>query len=148
MFFVIRIYYGGAVFGIRISDWLFLTTLFSSLYFGTGKRKMEIINNKNSTRTVLKYYNEEYLQSLLNIFLSLIIICYSLWIINEAFTINFNSVILKISIVELVFLLLKYHLNMYSNEFGESPVTIVLKDKVITILALIFCITILLAIII
>ena len=53
--FVLRIYYGGAITGIRISTWLFLVVAVGSLYMGLGKRRNELMMTKSrDTRAVLQ----------------------------------------------------------------------------------------------
>lgn len=58
--FVIRIFYGGAIMGISISKWLYLVITTGSLYMGLGKRRNELKRQKE-TRDVLRYYNEDFL---------------------------------------------------------------------------------------
>ena len=54
--FVIRVYYGASLINVEVSNWLFLTILSASLFLGLGKRKKELMQNRNS-RKVLKEYN-------------------------------------------------------------------------------------------
>ncbi len=150
IFFIIRIIFGGVVYNVEISGWLYLTTLAAAFYFGIGKRKNEILSTENTeeTREVLKYYSENYLFSILNIFLCMTIVYYSLWIINGEFAVYMNIICLYVSIVELIVIMLKYHLNLYSNKYGETPVEIFYKDKKILVGGIIYALTLIISMLI
>ena len=80
--FVIRVYYGASVIGVLVSNWLFLTIMSASLFLGLGKRKKELINNKDA-RKVLQEYNEAFLDKFQYLSLCLTIVFYSLWAIEQ-----------------------------------------------------------------
>ena len=80
--FVLRVYFGGSILNIEISEWLYLTVLCFSLYLGLGKRRGELTRNKDKSRPVLKYYTKDYLDKLMNLFLTLTLVFYSLWCTN------------------------------------------------------------------
>ena len=75
--FVIRVYYGASIINVDVSSWLFLTIMSASLFLGLGKRKKELINNKES-RKVLQEYNEAFLDKFQYLSLTLTIIHYGL----------------------------------------------------------------------
>lgn len=145
--FLARIILGGVVFSVPISGWLYLTTLSAAFYFGVGKRRNELKKESDDTRDVLKYYPIEYLTNLLNMFLGMTAIYYSLWIINGDFSVYMNINCLYVSIIELIIILLKYQLDLYSEKYGETPVEIFFKDKIIFLGAVVFVITITISII-
>ena len=75
--FLIRVLYGGALINVEVSTWLFLTVLSISFYLGLGKRRNELMaqkNPENITRNVLKYYNKEFLDKNMYMCLSMTII--------------------------------------------------------------------------
>lgn len=148
--FILRVIYGGVIFDVTISGWLYLTTLSAAFYFGIGKRKNELkINNdfaESNTRDVLKIYTENYLESVSNVFLATTIVFYSLWIISGNFSIYMNTYCLYISIIELIVVMLIYHLDICSEKCGETPVDIVFEDKVVMSCGIIFVLTLLISI--
>ena len=138
--FLIRVLYGGALINVEISNWLFLTVLSISFYLGLGKRRNELIAQEktgNTTRSVLKYYNKEFLDKNMYMCLSMTIIFYSLWCQD----LNSDYIMWTIPIVLLI--CMKYSLNIESNSSGD-PVEVLLKDKILMLLVGIYAIAILL----
>lgn len=128
--FVLRIYYGASVIGIEVSNWLFLTIMSASLFLGLGKRKKELINNKES-RKVLKEYNEAFLDKFQYLCLTLTIVFYSLWTIEQ------DIKYLSFTIPILIIIFMKYSLNIEKNNEGD-PTTILYQDKILLLLCFIY----------
>lgn len=128
--FIIRVYYGASIIGVPVSDWLFLTILNASLFLGLGKRRKEIENNKNA-RAVLKEYNEAFLDKFQYLTLSLMIVFYSLWTIEQ------NIKYLFITIPLLMIIFMKYCLIIEKSDEGD-PTTILYQDKVLLALCAIY----------
>lgn len=125
--FLIRVYYGGVVVGISISNWLYLTVLSFSLYLVIGKRRGELIHQKNKTRKVLKYYTKDFLDKTMYVFLALTLVFYSLWC-----SIGYDGTppndMLIYSVLIIIFITLRYSLIVEGNSEGD-PVEVLLKDK-------------------
>lgn len=128
--FVLRVYYGASIINVDVSNWLFLTIMFSSLFLGLGKRKKELVNNKES-RKVLKEYNESFLDKFQYLSLCLTMVFYSLWTIEQ----NIKYLYLTIPILMVIFM--KYCLNIEKNDEGD-PTTILYQDKLLIYLCLIY----------
>lgn len=143
--FVIRLYYGALIFNIEISNWLYLTILFASLYLSLGKRRNEIINSQN-TRKVLKFYTKDFLDKNMYMCLTLMIVFYSLWCVDPTTIIQISKYL--IWTVPLIFIIfMKYNLNIELNGHGD-PVDVLYEDKVLLILTILYGIIILLNILI
>lgn len=142
IFFILRIFYGGNIFDIEVSNYLYLTTLSVAYYFGIGKRKKELLKNKE-IRQVLEKYPYEYLEGLHNIFLGISILYYSLWVINYKDVI-LNHNLLELSIFFVIVILIYYHYILYQENNG-NPTDILLEHKGLIFLVLIYCVIILLA---
>ena len=52
--FILRVYAGAYAISVPVSSYIFMTTLFVSLFLGFTKRKMELQNSGATTRKVLK----------------------------------------------------------------------------------------------
>lgn len=128
--FVIRVYYGASIINVDVSSWLFLTIMSASLFLGLGKRKKELINNKES-RKVLQEYNEDFLDKFQYLSLTLTIVFYSLWTIEQS--IKF----LYLTIPLLIIIFMKYSLNIEKNDEGD-PTTVLYQDKLLMGLCLIY----------
>lgn len=134
--FVIRVYYGASIVSVSVSSWLFLTIMSASLFLGLGKRKKELINNKDS-RKVLQEYNEDFLDKFQYLSLCLCIVFYSLWSIDHSVK------YLYLTIPFLIIIFMKYSLNIEKNDEGD-PTTVFYQDKSLMVLCLIYGITMLL----
>lgn len=119
--FILRVYYGAEIVNVEVSNWLFLTVLNASLFLGLGKRRKEIINNKNS-RKVLEEYNEQFLDKFQYLTLTLMFVFYSLWAIEQ----NINFLFLTIPLLMIIFM--RYCLINEKSEEGD-PTTIIYQDK-------------------
>ena len=127
---LIRVLYGGALINVEVSTWLFLTVLSISFYLGLGKRRNELMaqkNPENITRNVLKYYNKEFLDKNMYMCLSMTIIFYSLWCQD------LNSKYIMWTIPLVLLICMKYSLNIETGTSGD-PVEVLLKDKILLIL--------------
>lgn len=130
--FVIRVYYGAAINDIEVSNWLFLTILNASLFLGLGKRKKELVKNKES-RKVLEEYNEDFLDKFQYIELALTLVFYSLWTMEQ----NTKFLVFTIPIVIIIFM--RYCLIIEKSDEGD-PTTILYQDKMLILLSLIYII--------
>lgn len=138
--FIIRVYYGASIINVQVSDWLFLTILNASLFLGLGKRKKELINNKDS-RKVLKEYNESFLDKFQYISLGLMLVFYSLWTIEQ------DIKFLSLTIPLLIIIFMKYCLIIEKSDEGD-PTTILYQDKMLLFLCLIYGISMILFLVI
>lgn len=121
MGFIIRVYYGAAVIDVPVSNWLFLTILNASFFLGLGKRKKELVVKKD-VRSVLKNYNENFLTNFMNICLTLVIVFYSLWVMEQ------NKEYLFLSIPLIITIFMQYMLYMENSEEGD-PITVLFQNK-------------------
>lgn len=128
--FVIRIIYGGLITNVEISKWLYLVVITGSLYMGLGKRRNEMKHEQN-TRSVLKYYTESFLDKNMYVFVSLVIVFYSLWTVE-----SMNSLMVW-TVPAIIIILMKYSFNIEGESDGD-PVEVLLHDKILIILALLY----------
>ena len=129
-FYLIRVIYGGFVTDIDISNWLFLTVFFSSLYFGYGKRRNEIVNC-NVSREVFKYYTVDFLDKNMNICLTMFLLFYSLWANEMTYSIILYSIIIVYYIV------IRYNMKLDENKF-DNPVDIITNDVILILCIIIY----------
>lgn len=128
--FILRVYYGAAIINVEVSDWLFLTILSGSLFLGLGKRKKELITSEKS-RKVLQEYNEAFLDKFQYITLGLMLVFYSLWVIEQ------DIKYLSFTIPLIIIIFMRYCLIIEKSDEGD-PTTILYQDKFLLILSIIF----------
>ena len=124
--FILRVYYGASILNIEVSKWLFLTIMSASLFLGLGKRKKELLTNKN-TRNVLKEYNEEFLDKFQYLNLSMMFVFYSLWTLEQ------KNEYMYLTIPLLIIIFMKYSLIIEKSGEGD-PTTILYQNKAFLLL--------------
>ncbi|PLX83448.1 MAG: decaprenyl-phosphate phosphoribosyltransferase [Desulfuromonas sp.] len=123
--FVLRLYSGGEVFDVYVSDWLFLSVFLLSLFLSIGKRcgEQKILGDAApSHRSALAHYPDGFLESAMYLTGAAVLITYAMYAISTP--------LLVYSVPLCVFGLLRYLLNVKSGGRGE-PVDALLKDPVL-----------------
>ena len=141
--FVLRVVYGAVIINVIVSHWLYLTIISFSFYLSLGKRRNEmtkIEENKEKTRDVLKYYTKDFLDKNMYMCLALTIVFYSLWCVDAITLEKFNIEYLIWTIPLLIVICMKYSLNIEGDSFGD-PVDVVLSDKILIVLVLLYCLS-------
>jgi decaprenyl-phosphate phosphoribosyltransferase len=132
--FVIRVLYGGYSVDIDISMWLYLAILALSFYLGLGKRRNEIRQNGHETRKVNKFYNQEFLDKNMYVCLGLAIVYYSLWAIDPSQ--KHDYIYLTIPVV--IMITMAYSLAVESSKSEGDPVNVILGNKTLILLSLVY----------
>lgn len=132
--FIIRVLYGASILNIDVSNWLYLTVFSAAFYLGLGKRRNEITKNGQKSRTVLKYYSQEFLDKNMYMCLSMAIIFYSLWATNNPISkTNHNLLIWTVPLV--IVICMKYSMNVEWDNDGD-PTEVIFQDKYLVFLSL------------
>jgi len=135
--FVLRAVSGAIILGVYISPWLIIGVFFFGLYLATGKRYGEVYYLKERSsahRSVLSMYSKEILMSLFSIFLSVLIVIFSLFSFLSG-----HSNLLWTTPIFLYLLLRYYYLITSGNRIARKPEEII-KDLPLLIGSLIFII--------
>jgi 4-hydroxybenzoate polyprenyltransferase len=136
--FVLRVVYGGLIAGAAISDWLYLVIIMFSFFIGLGKRRAEILSGAQEARGVLKYYTKEFLGSNMYACMTLSVVFYAMWCLDHTTVAAKKAVLNLIFTVPLVLVIFMcYSMRLESAACGD-PVDIVLKDKPLLLLILLY----------
>ncbi len=131
--FLLRVYAGAFAIMVPVSHWIILTTFFISLFLGFGKRKNELLvleKGKNSLhRPVLKFYNEQMVDGFILISLTLTIMTYTLYTIDNHAIEKLGSDNLIYTVPVVVYGLFRYLYLVYGENKGGDPAEIVVKDR-------------------
>ena len=130
--FIIRIVFGASLIKIPISNWLLLTIIAISFFMVLGKRRNEI---GNKTRTVLKYYNKEFLDKNMYTLLACAIVFYSLWTVDVS--VSTNSKNLLVWTVPLIIILAMRYSMITEGASDADPVEVLTSDKYLIFLLII-----------
>lgn len=147
--YILRVYAGEFASGFHISVWLLLTTISISLFLAIGKRRSELTllsatkdTNIASTRKTLSHYSDRLLDVYASIFATSTFISYSLFTFLEnpvGFKLSlgvlpdflptfFQRKWLMITIIPVVYGLMRYIQDIYEKNEGESPERVLLSD--------------------
>jgi len=149
--YILRVLAGEAVTGYHISVWLLLTTISLSLFLAVGKRRSELTLLKNvsgtridEVRKSLSHYSENLLDSFTAIFATSTFIFYSMFtylenprgiqisidlFLPEYLPYYLQKKWLMITIIPVIYGLMKYLQDIYEKSEGESPDRVLLSDK-------------------
>jgi len=131
--FYLRLLFGGYVVGIALSEYITLTVLFISLFMAFGKRRNELLRNGAGARGVLKYYSSDFLDKNMYVMVALSLAFYALWVINVK-----TSQMLLATVPLAAFLLIRYSYDIEKDDSDGDPSEVVLGDRVIQILVVVF----------
>lgn len=136
--FLIRILYGAIVTEITISNWLYLTVISLSFYFALGKRRNELkYTDVGETRPVLKSYPVNFLDKNMGMCLTLANVFYALWSMDEKTRLFYNNDYLIFTVPLVLLITMKYSLVIEGESDGD-PVEVLLHDKVLLALCVLY----------
>jgi 4-hydroxybenzoate polyprenyltransferase len=149
--YILRVFAGEVISGIHISAWLLLTTIALSLFLAIGKRRSELtllgkssIEKISITRKTLSHYTEKLLDIYLSIFATSAFVFYSLFTFLEnpkgrQFTTDLipadilgtylQRKWLMITIIPVVYGIMRYLQRIYEKHEGESPERVLFSDR-------------------
>ena len=140
--FLLRVILGAILINVAVSNWLYLTIISFSFYLSLGKRRNELERSTESginVRDVLKYYNKSFLDKNMYLCLALTIIFYSLWCVDPINIEKFGTNYLVFTVPLVMIICMKYSLNIEGDSYGD-PVEVLLADKILIILVLLYII--------
>jgi 4-hydroxybenzoate polyprenyltransferase len=149
--YILRVYAGELTGGFHISVWLLLTTISLSLFLAIGKRRSELTLvsqnravNISDVRKTLSHYSEGLLNIYASIFATSTFVFYTLFTflenprgLNIGLSIflpdflpaYFQRKWLMVTILPVVYGLMRYLQDIYEKHEGESPERILTSDK-------------------
>ena len=145
--FLLRAIAGGVATGIALSQWFLLVAAFGSFFMIAGKRYSELksLGADAGTRRSLSRYSESYLRFAWTLAAVMVLISYSLWAFENKGSGVFGLPWTAISIAPFTLGLLQYALEVDTGKAGE-PEDVVLQDRVLQGIGLVWLVTISLAV--
>lgn len=139
--YLLRIFLGAVLINITISNWLYLTVLFGSLFMGLGKRRGEMkYVDSNNTRKVLEFYNEEFLDKNMYMSLTITIVFYALWCVSSEISSNYPHMVWTTILAYAI--CMKYTLILEKGSEGD-PISVIFSDRILFGLLLLYSVVIL-----
>ena len=140
--FVIRAIAGGIATNVEISDWFLIVAGGGSLFMVTGKRhaeQIELGDASGSHRSTLEEYSASFLSFVRAVAASVTVTAYCLWAFENA-THTGDETWFRLSIVPFVLAILRYA-HVIEQGRGGAPEEIVLSDRVLQVLGLLWVLT-------
>jgi decaprenyl-phosphate phosphoribosyltransferase len=137
--FVLRAIAGGMATGVEISDWFLIVAAGGSLFMVTGKRhaeQIELGEGSGAHRSTLEEYSASYLSFVRAVAGSLTVTAYILWAFENAAKTG-DETWFRLSIVPFVLAILRYA-HLIEQGRGGAPEELVLSDRVLQVLALLW----------
>lgn len=139
--FILRVSVGAFAIGVRMSPWLLLCTLFIALFLGLCKRRHERVSLGDGAvahRSILAHYSLPFLDQLILVTSSATIMCYALYTIDPwvCARLGTNGLLLTIPLV--LFGIFRYLSLVYQSGEGGSPTQLVLRDRGIQVVVLLY----------
>jgi decaprenyl-phosphate phosphoribosyltransferase len=143
--FVLRAIAGGVAVGVPISEWFLIVATFGSLFVVTGKRIADHINlgeQRGTVRSTLGTYSLGFLRSVLVISATVTITAYCLWAFENAKAVlhTHQGIWFQLSIVPFTLATLRYGL-LIDQGHGGAPEDVVLGDRMLQVLAMVWVVT-------
>jgi decaprenyl-phosphate phosphoribosyltransferase len=140
--FVLRAIAGGVAAGVEISDWFLIVAAAGSLFMVTGKRhaeQIELGDASGSHRSTLEAYSTSFLGFVRAVSASVMVTAYCLWAFESAASTG-DEKWFRLSIIPFVLAVLRYA-HVIEQGKGGAPEEIVLSDRVIQVLGLLWVVT-------
>lgn len=140
--FVLRILAGAYVSNIEPSVWILLMTFLLALFLGIAKRRTDVIlaQNGHEVRKNIEGYNLAFIDTVLGILASVLIVCYIFYCIAPENLQHYNSKWLYFSIVLVANGIFRYLKLAIVDQSTHSPTEIILTDRFIQITLLLWII--------
>ena len=134
--FLIRIYSGGVLADVPITNWVSLMILLLALFIIIAKRRDDLviqIKTGEAVRQASKSYNLEFVNSCLTMFSAVIVVAYIMATISPELQERFHTDYLYATSIFVIAGIMRYLQITFVEQDSGSPTSILLKDKFILI---------------
>jgi len=142
LFFVLRVFIGGAAAGVPVSHWLVLMAFLLALFLALAKRRDDLVlaARGSEPRPSIDGYNLEFVSAGLNILAGVLIVCYLLYTISPEVMAKHSAPRLYLTVFWVIAGLLRYlQLTLVREESG-SPTKVLLRDRFLQAVVLLWVI--------
>lgn len=142
--FVVRILIGSSIGDIELTQWMIVMVFLLSLFISVTKRRDDVYQyefENKINRIVVSNYTVEYMDKLITIISSVLLVSYLLFITSESVVSRYPSKYLIISFLFVLVGVFRYnHITYVKNKSG-SPLKILFKDLFLQIIILLWGLT-------
>jgi 4-hydroxybenzoate polyprenyltransferase len=142
--FVIRVLIGGEIGEIELTQWMIVMVFLLSLFIAVTKRRDDVYQYESENiinRKVIVKYTVEYMDKLITIISSTLLVSYLLFITSESVISRYPSRYLIISFLFVLIGVFRYNQITYVENKSGSPVKILFKDLFLQITLFLWILT-------
>jgi 4-hydroxybenzoate polyprenyltransferase len=139
--FVCRVVGGGLVIHVEISSWLIVCTTLLALFLALTKRRHELVllgNNASNHRSSLAHYSPYFLDQLIGIVTASTLMSYALYTLSEDAVTKFPGKRLELTIPFVLFGIFRYLYLVHQGSKGGNPTRLLLTDRVLLAVVLLW----------
>ena len=139
--FVCRVVAGGVVIHVEISSWLIVCTTLLALFLALTKRRHELVllgPNASNHRSSLAHYSPYFLDQLIGIVTASTLMSYALYTLSEDAMKKFPGKRLELTIPFVLFGIFRYLYLVHRASEGGSPTRLLLTDRVLLAVVLLW----------
>jgi len=129
--FVLRVLGGSTAADVEASNWLFLCTIFISLFLAFSKRRHEITllaGEATGQRRVLDQYSPAFLDQMINVVTASSVVSYALYVVAPETVEKFHTQHLVYTVPLVLFGIFRYLYLMYQRAGEKNPTEAILGD--------------------
>lgn len=138
--FVIRIFIGGEIGEIELSKWITVLIFLLSLFLAVTKRRDDVYQFQEQNkvnRKVVEKYTVEFMDKVITIVSSVLLVSYLLFITSEDVIIRYSNNSLLITFIFVLIGIFRYNQITYVYNKSGSPIKILFRDRFLQII--LFC---------
>jgi len=140
--FFLRAYAGAVACHIYVSSWFLVVVSFGAFFLVVGKRSSELAHvGVGATRKVLAHYTAEFLHSALTLSATVAVTGYCLWAFDTSTTglssIRHHVIPIRLTVVPVVLAIL-FIMRTSESSDGQSPEDLLLKDRTVQALLVVW----------
>ena len=129
--FEIRIFAGGIVAGVALSEWLIVMTFLLAMFLGLAKRRDDVLLKEKTgvvARKSLSGYSMRFIELSTVIMLSVLVVTYIIYTVSPEITERIGSKNVYITAVFVLLALLRYLQVMLQTDRPAAPTSLIFKD--------------------
>lgn len=142
--FLLRVFAGGVVADVAISDWLVVMVFLLSFFIGLAKRRDDAVlfeAKKIEVRKNVKSYNLRFIDPALAVMASVIIVAYIMYSISEEVVERAGSQYVYATSLFVILGVMKYLQRSIAEDKTGSPVKVLFQDRFIQVLVVLWLFT-------
>jgi 4-hydroxybenzoate polyprenyltransferase len=129
--FVLRVVAGAVVINVMMSHWLLVCTMLLALFLGFSKRRCELVTlatEASQHRLVLAEYDLPFLDVMIGIVASAVLMGYTLYTISSETIAKFHTDRLLLTVPIVIYGIFRYLYLVYHRNYGGNPAHALLTD--------------------